>query len=265
MSTAESDLWNLIPGGRQVDPAALTSAIVRQIDLGDLDFRTRLLIRDSLDALAAYWGEERLDRWIAGTSDEQSIRRIWSEDLGQPGFPSLMKRVTQPTTADTILKFLRDLGGRLRTPAGLQIRGSTALILPGLLSRMTEDIDVVDELPAAIRNEHALLADLSTEYGIALTHFQSHYIPDGWQLRLKSLGPFRDLEVFLLDPYDVCLSKLFSSRSKDLSDLRHLGSQLEKDTFRQRLLSSGNRLRGEEKLRKAAEHNWYVLHGEPLP
>jgi hypothetical protein len=69
----------------------------------------------------------------------------------------------------------------------------------------------------------------------------------------------------LVDPYDVCVSKLFSHRTKDLDDLRHLRGHLDKDILRQRLVTAGARLRAEEKLHKAAETNWYVLFDEALP
>jgi hypothetical protein len=265
MTAIASELWSLISGGRQVDPTKLATAIVKQIDSGDLDFRTRLLIRDGLSALASHWGEDRLATWIGGSGRREEIERIRREELGEPGFPSLTWRVMNTTTPETILEFLRELGARVRGPVRIEIGGSAALIMPGLLARMTEDIDVVDELPAAIRGEHSVLDDLTKRYGIRLAHFQSHYLPDGWDDRLHSLGKFRDLEAFLLDPYDVCVSKLFSNRSKDLDDLRHLRSRLDKDVLRQRLVTAGARLRREEKLRKAAEHNWYVLFGEALP
>jgi hypothetical protein len=265
MTAVTSELWSLIPGGRQVDPARLAAAIVKQIESRDLDFRTRLLIRDGLNALAHYWGADRLATWVERSGVRNEIERIRREQLGDPGFPSLAWRVMDTTTPQAILDFLRELGARLQSPARICIGGSTALIVPGLLSRMTDDIDVVDELPAAIRGEHAVLDDLARRYGIRLAHFQSHYIPDGWESRLYSLGKFRELEAHLLDPYDVCVGKLFSSRTKDLDDLRHLRDRLDKELLRQRLLTAGARLRREEKLQKAAEHNWYVLYGEPLP
>jgi hypothetical protein len=265
MSVASTDLWNLIPGGREVDPNALASAIGRQVEIGDLDFRTRLLIRDSLDALARYWGGERVSRWLDGSEHGAAIRRIWQEDLGRPGFPSLAWRVMDPTTPDIISQFLRELGARLRVPTRVFIGGSAALIMPGLLTRRTDDIDVVDELPESLRGEFGLLDDLATRHGLRLAHFQSHYLPAGWQARTHSLGKFRELEAHLVDPYDVALSKLFSSRSKDLDDLRYVGSRLDKDEFRRRLLQSGSALRAEPKLGAAAETNWYILYGEPLP
>ncbi len=69
----------------------------------------------------------------------------------------------------------------------------------------------------------------------------------------------------MIDPYDVCVSKLFSVRTKDLDDLRHLKHQLDKTALARRLVAFGGALRGEERLRAAAEFNWRVLFGEPLP
>ena len=43
MTAIASELWSLIPGGRQVDPARLAAAIIKQIESRDLDFRTREL------------------------------------------------------------------------------------------------------------------------------------------------------------------------------------------------------------------------------
>jgi hypothetical protein len=254
-----------MPGGRQVDPAALASAIVRQVESGDLDFRTRLLIRDSLEALAGYWGENRLSTWLDRSATGEQIRRIRQEDLGAPGFPSLRWRVMDPTRAETILEFLEELGAKAPAPARLFIGGSAALIVPRMLVRSTDDIDVVDELPPALRGEHALLNDLASRYGLRLAHFQSHYLPHGWQSRVRSLGKFGALETFLLDPYDVCVSKLFSQRTKDLDDLRHLKPQLEKHRLLRHLQDHAHALRAEEKLLHAAEMNWRILFSEPLP
>src|SRR5438552_3985685 len=83
---------------------------------------------------------------------------------------------------------------------------SAALILQGYLSRATDDIDVVDEVPAEIRSLHALLQDLRKRYGFHLAHFQSHYLPTGWEQRLHSLEPFGNLQIHLVDIYDVFLS-----------------------------------------------------------
>jgi hypothetical protein len=145
------------------------------------------------------------------------------------------------------------------------VGGSIALILPELLVRSTEDLDVVDEVPAELRAQHDLLEQLAGAYGLHLTHFQSHFLPDGWQDRLHSLEPFARLQVFLVDPHDIFLSKLFSRRHKDLDDLRTLYPLLEQETIRRRLVDHCPSLLREESLRQAAEQNWYILTGQPLP
>ena len=48
----------------------------------------------------------------------------------------------------TIVQYLRELGTRLQQSTKLVVGGSSALILQDLLSRSTEEIDVVDEVVA---------------------------------------------------------------------------------------------------------------------
>ena len=62
--------------------------------------------------------------------------------------------------------------------------------MTNLLERRTDDIDVEDEVPSEIRSRHDLLDQLAKSYGLRLTHFQSHYLPEGWQSRLHLLGVF---------------------------------------------------------------------------
>src|SRR5437588_7700760 len=101
--------------------------------------------------------------------------------------------------------------------------------------RSTEDIDVVDEVPEEIRIQHQLLAELKKRFGLALTHFQRHYLPMGWENRLHYFKTYGSLRVYLVDIYDIFLSKLFSARTKDRDDLRMLARLVEKDTVVQRL------------------------------
>src|SRR5262249_42540960 len=133
------------------------------------------------------------------------------------------------------------------------------------LVRATEDIDVVNEVPDEIRSQHKLLNDLRKRFGLQLTHFQSHYLPSGWEKRVHGLEPFGQLQVYLVDPIDLFLSKLFSKRAKDLDDLRALAPQLDKGTIVQRLRDTTADLMAEESLRQAGEKNWYIVYGEPLP
>lgn len=265
MTVHTKDLWRLALHELQVDPDDLIEAIQDQVVRNDLDFRSRLLIRDSLDALRKYWGLERLlDRLSTGPVREQ-IESIWREDLGAPGFSLLMRRVMETTRPETIRQFFRALGVHLRRPLRLQVGGSAALILPGYLSRRTEDVDVVDEIPTELRKERKLLKELEERFSLKLAHFQQHYLPAGWAQRVHSLEPFGQLQVSLVDVYDVFLSKLFSIRTKDFDDLRMLTPQLDKETVIRKLKDTTGSMLAEAKLRQRAEKNWYILFGEPLP
>jgi hypothetical protein len=265
MSVASPDLWSLTQGRPQIDPAALACAVEREVAHEDLDYRTRLLIRDSLDALARYWGRERLDAWLSRSSRRATLERVWQSEFERPGFPTLHQRLMDTTQPETIHQFLRELGDHLARPVRLPIGGSGALILLGSLSRRTEDLDVVDEVPLEIRAQHDLLNDLAARYGLRLAHFQSHYLPAGWESRLKSLGQFGRLEVLVIDPCDIFVGKLFSARTKDRDDLRILAPQLDKRQIADRLRSSATALRREPALAQNATRNWYILFGEPLP
>ncbi|MDB5173947.1 MAG: hypothetical protein JWN51_2720 [Phycisphaerales bacterium] len=100
----------------------------------------------------------------------------------------------------------------------MYIRGSISLILSAGLSRHTEDIDLVDEIPAPLRSEHALLDELAARYGLRLAHFQSHFLPQGWESRTRSYDKVGRLEIHLVDVYDVLVGKLMSNRGKDRDD-----------------------------------------------
>lgn len=131
--------------------------------------------------------------------------------------------------------------------------------------RSTSDIDVIDEVPSAIRLQHQLLADLQKRYGLFLSHFQSHCLPTGWRERLQYAGEFGSLTVYLADVYDIFLGKLFSNRGKDLDDLRAIEPQLNKDQLIDRFSNTTVTLMKEPALQEHAQKNWYILFGENLP
>jgi uncharacterized nucleotidyltransferase DUF6036 len=265
MGVAVKDLWEITFGKPAVDPEHLTKALENEVTKDDLDFRTQLLIRDSIDALADYWGSARVDSWLGQSPCGAQLRSVWKSDLGPAGFPTLRRRVMTTLHPETVLEFLRILGSRLSQPTQIVVGGSVALILSDELIRQTDDVDVVDEVPAEIRSHHALVDELMQQFGLRITHFQSHYLPNGWRDRIHSLGRYGKLDVFLVDSVDVFVSKLFSARMKDLGDLRHLARRLDKRKIESRIISCARGLRENAQLAKNAETNWYVLYGEPLP
>jgi hypothetical protein len=248
-----------------IDADQLASALELSLSAEQPDFRTRLLIRDAAGALKHFWGEQRFTSWRNGLASKDRLCTILREPFDSAGFPSLQSRLMNATRPETVLEFLRELSTHARQQERLIIGGSTALILNQRLNRHTDDIDLVDELPAQLRTEHEFLNGLIIRYGLRLAHFQSHYLPSGWQTRLKSLGKFGQLEVHLVDEYDIAVGKLFSARDKDRDDLRALSKQLDKAHLTERLRSAAQSFLTDEALRANAAKNWYIVYGDQLP
>ena len=264
----QPDLWALALSGHPIDisllVAALDGAVAGRAN-ADLDFRTRLLVRDGLNALAFKWNTSRVEKWIGESANPKLLAGIWHEPLGAAGFPSLQGRLMETTKPEIVLQFLRELGMRSGEAARIELGGATALILANVLIRRTEDIDVVDEIPAALRSQHELLNELSARYGIHLTHFQSHFLPAGWKDRLHSLGVFGKLTVLRVDVCDIFVGKLFSKRPKDRDDLRALVPHLQLSDIEDRLRDFSKKLLGEPELAANAAENWYILFGSGIP
>jgi hypothetical protein len=256
-------LWSLVQKGGHIDPADLAQTIESAIADPELDERTRALIQESVNVLEKRWGAEPFRRWIDQHPRVAELRTLSAPT--QNGFPSLTRRVMETTKPEKIERFLRDLSTHVSAPTDLYIGGSIALILAGHLSRHTEDIDLVDEIPASIRSQPQMLEELARVHDIYLAHFQSHHLPSGWRDRVKSLGVFRFLRVFVVDEIDVFLSKLFSNREKDRQDLRIVADKLGREVLVRRVKETTAPLQRDPKLREAAERNWFVLFGDELP
>jgi hypothetical protein len=230
-------LWDLVFGSCDIDPLML-SAAVAVAKTGSRDARTRFLIEESEAAL--------------------------SGALKLKHFPSLPERIRQVTRPETIRQFLREIGLELQESTQVVVGESSALILLGLLQRATEDVDVVDEVPAPLRAITGLRERTQNRYGLHLAHFQSHYLPPGWRERLSSEGDFCRLRVYVVDPIDIFVGKVFSRREKDLDDLRSLSGSLTRELVVERLRQSRHAwtLPSEQ---AAAERNRYIVFGEALP
>lgn len=259
--------WDLVFAGPEIDPSDLARTLCLQAGAPSwqLDYRTRLLIRDSLDALRDYWGEARMETWLANANNRKALQEIWAEEFEKPGFTLIRRRLMDKTEPTAIRGLFAAVGKQVRESVQLNVGGSTALILPGYLARHTEDIDVVDEVPGPVRTQHALLEDCKQRFGLLLTHFGSHYLPEGWQRRLQYFDSFGDLKVYLVNVYDIFVGKLFSRRVKDLEDLRLLVPQLDKEIIVQRFKESTAALQKDPRLLPLAQASWSTLFGEALP
>ena len=266
MLDTSAGLWELTYGRPHIDALQLAAALEHEVQReSEPDFRTRLLIRDSLEALDQHWGKRQLSEWLMRSPVGERLQAIRCSELGPPGFPTLRVRIMDAVKPELIHQFLRELGVSVAEKNSLVIGGAVALILQVGLTRATDDVDIVDEIPTSIRSQDELLEQLAKRFGLRLTHFQSHYLPEGWENRLQRHGVFGQLEVFLVDPYDLVLRKLFSSRSKDLDDLRMVVGRLDRARLTEKYLTNTGSLRADNQLRLAAQRNWYVLFGESLP
>ena len=108
------DLWNLVQKRPQIDPRDLAEAIREQVRENSLDYRTRLLVRDSVEALRLHWGNTRLEQWLARCPEQERIQTICHEDFDKIGFPSLRSRLMEKTDPDEILQYFAYLGKKLR-------------------------------------------------------------------------------------------------------------------------------------------------------
>jgi hypothetical protein len=266
MPKLPDDLWGLAWTRQHLDPHELAAAIQEQVRKRDLDYRSRVLIRDSVKALRGYWGPERTSAWLEASPFGREIEAICNQEFDDDrGFPSLMWRVVDVTRPEALRHYFEQLGRGMERPTRLDVVGSASLILQEYIARHTEVIPVVDEVPAPVRTRHRFLHELQGSSGLRLGHLQSHYLPRGWEKRVHSQEPYGRLRVYLVDVLDLCLSKLFSGRRKDLDDLREMCPLLDKDTLTRRLQETTTAFQAVPCLLEGAQRNWYILFGEPFP
>jgi hypothetical protein len=259
------DPWRLVWGQPYIDSRTLAAAIEQDLERNARpDFRTRLLVRDAAVAMRSFWGRRRFARWLAASPVGEQIRAILDEDLGETGFPAIRRRLVDGIDSPQIRQIFEMLGRGIHNSVEVHIAGSIPTLIKGLTARPTGDIDFVDEVPAEIRRQRTVLREIETEFGLKLAHVQSHYLPAHWQNRRHWLGDFGVLRVYLVDEYDIFVSKLSSTQKKHQLDLRVLALKLDKETARHRLLADGRSFLHDPKLRPQIEENWRFIFQEPL-
>jgi hypothetical protein len=259
---ATEEAWRIVQTGGPVDADRLFDTVTHSELLATRDHRTRLLVRDSLQGLRDFLGPAAFDDRVRSKGVADRVRPFLGEALDDIGFPTLREHLMQPTNPNTVLTMFRELGMCLRADVSITVGGSIALMLDAVIVRHTEDVDIVDELPSPLREDRNTLSALTTRYRLKLTHFQSHYLPDGWHDRTQSLGTFGRLTVRLVDPIDILVGKLFSRRTKDLDDVRLAMPKIDAAALRDRIATSTAAFRRDAGLLTAARQNWYIVTGE---
>ena len=117
--------------------------------------------------------------------------------------------------------------------------------------------------PRSVANGRAL-RKIETDFGLKLAHVQSHYLPAHWQDRRQWLGDFGGLRVYLVNEYDIFVSKLSSKKEKHQTTCASWLSKLDRDVARHRLLTDGQAFLEDPKLKPQIEENWRFIFQEPL-
>jgi hypothetical protein len=259
------DPWRLVWGQPYIDSRTLAAAIEQDLALNsDPDFRARLLVRDAAVALRSYWGSHRFAQWLEASPVGSRIRAIQDEDLGETGFPAIRRRLVDSIDSTRLRRIFDLLGRGIHGRIEIHVAGSIPTLVKKLTVRPTGDIDLVDEVPEEIRRQRDVLRKIETDFGLALGHVQSHDLPAHWRDRRQWFGDFGGLRVYLLDEYDIFVSKLSSKKQKHQSDLGVLALELDKGKARQRLLNDGRAFLDDPKLRPQIEENWRFIFQEPL-
>jgi hypothetical protein len=264
-------LWELL-ASPTIDPATLARAIERALEQPELDWRTLQLVKEGWQALEHFADRSslKLDEYLLRQKANEIKKTIQvrtaaaAESHRDVKFPSLKERLMPHLSPSILRQFLRELGTAIAKPAAITIGGAASLILRGMLSRATEDVGVVDEVPVEIREERQLLQGLSARYGLRITHFQGYYLPRGWESRTSDFGTFGKIHVNLVDPHDIIAGKVSSSRPKDLDDFRLLSLCLDKEQLKQRVIQGISPHWSNDKDRQQAIQNWYIVYGENL-
>jgi hypothetical protein len=123
-------------------------------------------------------------------------------------------------SSQIIQEFLEQLGSRYPKQATLHLLGGSALILLGS-SRDTLDIDYVGD---DIRKDDfqqfmekvADEMELDVE-AVPIEHFIP--LPNGNEQRSIHIGKFGNVDVLIVDPYTIALSKLDRGKDTDLDDI----------------------------------------------
>ncbi|HEY7427564.1 MAG TPA: DUF6036 family nucleotidyltransferase [Gemmataceae bacterium] len=260
-----ADPWALVWGQPYIDSVTLAAALEDDLQHNPRpDYRTRLLIRDAARAIRSFWGAKKFRRWLATSPTGERIRAILNESFPETGFPHIRRRLVDSIGATQVKQVFTLLGQQIHQRIEVYVAGSIPTLIEGLTARPTEDIDLVDEVPAEIRKQRAVLRKIASDYGLRLGHVQSHYLPANWANRRQFLGDFGGLRVYLVDPYDIFVSKLSSKQKKHRDDLRVLALKLDPETARQRLLGDGRAFLEDPRQRPQIEANWQFIYQEAL-
>ena len=139
-------------------------------------------------------------------------------------------------------EFLQALDAKVTEPCRLPCFDGFAVTLAYGISRLTFDIDVLDVAPhsavAALMREGGKGSPLAIEHKVHLDFVGIANPPYEYESRLRPMyeGAFQHLHLFVMDPYDVALTKLKRDSDKDFQDMLQLAERIpfDLDVFEKR-------------------------------
>lgn len=134
------------------------------------------------------------------------------------------------TTAETIKRFMRELGRRATEPASVYLVGGATAVLHGWrLATIDIDIKLVPDSDALLRWIPRIKEELKVNIELAAP---DQFIPEvpGWRDRSPFIAREGEVSFFHYDPYAQALAKIERGHEQDVLDVQ--------DMFRERLVES---------------------------
>ena len=131
--------------------------------------------------------------------------------------------------------FLEELDNLLDEPFEFHCIGGFAVVVQYGLPRGTNDLDYFTLVPANRIAELEELAgegsDLARKHKVHVHHAAVATLPENYEERMKEIFPghFKKIRLFVLDPYDLILSKLSRNIERDRDDVKHVSRTLHLD------------------------------------
>lgn len=138
--------------------------------------------------------------------------------------------------------FLEELDALLDEPIELHCIGGFALVAAYGVPRSTNDLDYFSLVPRNRVSDLEQIAGegsaLARKYKVHVHHAAVASVPESYAERITELflGRFKNIRLFVLDPYDVALSKLTRNVERDRQDVEYLVKthHLDPRVFRER-------------------------------
>lgn len=137
-----------------------------------------------------------------------------------------------PDLASPWTGFLEELDSLLDEPIELHCIGGFAAVSGYGLRRSTNDLDYVTLVPlnraAALQELAGAGSSLARKHKVHIQHAGVATVPENYQARMRELyfGHFQNIRLFVLDPYDLALSKLSRNADHDHEDIAFLAKTL---------------------------------------